>query len=89
MLVTANQVPSGEKSTSRMKVSNTDAQLLCALSIRLVAHGATAATGAPVSTSASWTRGSPPTVEKLPTAASRVPSGETSKRTMLVPPAPL
>jgi hypothetical protein len=71
-----------------MNVSKTPAQLLCAASKRLVAHGATVAVGALVSIIAIWLRGSPPTVEKLPTAARRDPSGETSKRTMLVVPAP-
>ena len=63
---------------SRVKVSKTPAQALCARSNRSVAHGSTVAVAPLVSRTATWTRGSPPTVAKLPIAASRVPSGETS-----------
>ena len=73
---------------SRMKVSKTRAQELCARSNRLVAQGATVVVSPPVSSMASCTRGWPPAAAKFPTATSREPSGDTSNRLMLVEPPP-
>ena len=73
---------------SRVNVSNTRAQSLCARSYRLVAQGATVAVPPLVSSTATCARGWPPTVAKLPIAASREPSGDTSNRVMLVVPPP-
>ncbi len=73
---------------SRVNVSNTRAQSLCARSYRLVAQGARVVVPPPVSSTASCARGWPPTVAKFPIAASREPSGDTSNRLMLVLPPP-
>ena len=86
VVVIAKYEPSGAKSTSRVNVSKTPAQLLCARSNRLVNQPLSDELVAPRSIIATCERVCPATWPKLPTATSLVPAALTSNRLTLVVP---